>query len=92
MGLMENMMISMLPEMIEKMVANYEPEKMEKLVSEIMDGVLSKLDYEKMSAIMHEMMPAVIESFFAKIDKAQREELLSLYRNVLDRMEQKYTA
>ena len=92
MGLMDKMATSMLPEMIEKMVAGYEPEKTEKLVKEIMDGVFSKVDIEKISSIMHDMMPAVIEGFFAKINKEQREEMLSLYRNVLDSMEKKYTA
>ena len=92
MGLMDKMMTSMIPEMIGKTFASYKPEEMEKVVDEMMDAAFSRLDNEKMSSIMHDMMPAVIESFFARISKEQREDILALYRGVLDRMEEKYSA
>ena len=92
MGLRDKMMASMMPDIIGKMFASYKPEEIDKVVGEIMDGVFSRLDNEKMSSIMHDMMPAVIESFFARINKEQREDMLALYRSVLDRMEEKYSA
>ncbi len=45
-----------------------------------------------MPLMMHNMMPKMMDSCFAKMDTAQRHDMLGMCRETLDQIEAKYTS
>jgi hypothetical protein len=56
----------------------------------MMEQCFGTMDAEETGSMMHDMMPKMMDSCFAKMDSQQRQEMLSMCRDMLDQIEAKY--
>jgi hypothetical protein len=55
-----------------------------------MDQCFAKMDADEMASMMHEMMPKMMGSCFSKMDSTQRQGMLTMCREMLDKIEAEY--
>ena len=58
----------------------------------IATNAIPKMMSQMMPLMMHNMMPKMMNSCFAKMDTAQRHDMLRMCRETLDQIEAKYTS
>ncbi len=96
MGVLDKMMEFMMPKMMKampRMMANIKPEDMEKMMGsmhEMMEHSFENMDGQEVEAMIHDMMPKMMDGCFSKMTQAQRTGMLSMCRDMLNEIEQKY--
>ncbi|PKB71023.1 MAG: hypothetical protein BZY87_08000 [SAR202 cluster bacterium Io17-Chloro-G6] len=80
------MMKEMMPLMFEKMG----PGGMANMMPTMMEGSFEMMKPEEMERMMHDAMPKMMDHCFSKMDDSQRRSVLSMCRESLDRMEEKF--
>lgn len=63
---------------------------MEAMMPSMMEQCLAKMDANEMASMMHEMMPKMMGSCFSKMDTVQRQGMLTMCREMLDKIEAEY--
>lgn len=97
MGVLDKMMEFMMPKMmkaIPRVMANIKPEDMEKMMGsmhEMMEHSFENMDGEEIGAMIHDMMPKMMDGCFSKMTPEQRTGMLSMCRDMLNEVEQKYS-
>ncbi|MFC2056780.1 hypothetical protein ACFLTO_04330 [Chloroflexota bacterium] len=93
MGVMDKMMGSMMPKMMGKMFGDIKPEDFEKMMQGMhgmMENAFSNMDGEEIGSMIHEVMPNMMESCFSKMNEEQRNDMLKVCREMLDKIEKEY--
>lgn len=76
----------MMPIMSKKMG----PTGMADLMPNMMEGSFEQMRPEDMERMMHDAMPKMLERCFSRMEDAQRRSMLSMCRQTLDQMEEKF--
>ena len=76
----------MMPIMSKKMG----PTGMADLMPNMMEGSFEQMRPEDMERMMHDAMPKMLETCFSRMEDAQRRSMLSMCRQTLDQMEEKF--
>ncbi len=76
----------MMPIMSKKMG----PAGMAGLMPNMMEGSFEQMRPEDMERMMHDAMPKMLEACFSRMEDAQRRSMLSMCRQTLDQMEEKF--
>ena len=80
------MMKDMMPLMFEKMG----PSGMAGMMPDMMEGSFDMMKPQDMEQMMHDAMPKMMENCFSRMEHEQRSNMLSMCRQTLDQIEEKY--
>ena len=66
------------------------PGGMADLMPDMMEGSFEQMRPQDMEHMMHDAMPKMLDTCFSRMDDAQRRSMLSMCRETLDQIEEKY--
>ena len=95
MGVLDKMMEIMMPRMMRlmpRMMANVKPEDMEQMMGAMhtmMEESFEGMDGEEVEAVIHDMMPKMMDGCFSKMTPEQRTGMLEMCRDMLNDVEEK---
>ena len=84
-GIADSMKV-MMPIMFKKMG----PGGMADMMPDMMEGTLDRMPPEDMVRMMHDAMPRMMEHCFSRMKDEQRRDMLSMCRQTLDEVEEKF--
>ena len=66
------------------------PGRMANLMPDMMEGSFERMQPEDMEHMMHDAMPKMLDKCFSRMDDDQRIRMLTMCRETLDQIEEKY--